>query len=56
MRVADLGTGRTGTVHAISTYDYDDAPGTVFLIPLGGGIGWEAQITHLRPAGQETPR
>ncbi|MBY8884110.1 hypothetical protein K7472_04525 [Streptomyces sp. PTM05] len=26
---------------------------TVFVLPLGGGIGWEAEHDHLRPAGSE---
>lgn len=53
--VVDLAKGLTGKVHAVQpTYgSQGGTEHTVFVLPLGGGIGWEAEHDHLRPAGSE---
>ncbi|MEU6171046.1 hypothetical protein ABZ832_03885 [Streptantibioticus parmotrematis] len=30
---------------------HDETEHTVFVLPLRGGVGWEAEYGHLRPAG-----
>lgn len=47
----DEATGRTGRVLCVgSPHDYTGHSTEVFLVPPGGGIGWEAQSSDLRPA------
>ena len=50
--VFDTATGRSGRVLAVGRlFDYTGAGSqTAFCVPVGGGIGWEAEYTALRPA------
>ncbi|MFI6687920.1 hypothetical protein [Streptomyces sp. NPDC050485] len=50
--VDDLDRGCSGMVAAIGDlFDRNEAPPkTAFLLPVGGGLGWEAEIARLRPA------
>lgn len=53
--VFDSATGRTGRVLAVERpFDYTGAGSqTAFCVPVGGGIGWEAEYTALRPATEQ---
>ncbi|PWI45367.1 hypothetical protein CK485_04310 [Streptomyces sp. ICBB 8177] len=54
-RVADLARGETGVVQGVeppTMPGFASTDATVFVLPLGGGIGWEADPADLRPAGK----